>query len=99
MILYFPRCGADPTIKDKDGLSPEEILTEKRPPGWEETWHWFQKFRPGMPIGKNLILELNFRTNKGILRCIKARLFDQCNLVSRKVQIFWPNWQSASLNG
>ena len=53
VILYFPRCGADPTIKDKDGLSAEEILTEKRPPGWEETWHWFQKFRPGSPIGKN----------------------------------------------
>lgn len=48
IILALMRCGADTSLKNRDGLTAEEILLKERPDGWEENLHWYNKFKPGL---------------------------------------------------
>ncbi|XP_060065525.1 uncharacterized protein LOC132545870 [Ylistrum balloti] len=47
-VVAMIRCGADPLVNNKEGLTPRDILMQTKPDGWEETLHWFTKFTPGL---------------------------------------------------
>lgn len=47
-VVAVIRCGADPLIKNREGMTPREVLLQTKPDGWRETLHWFDKFSPGL---------------------------------------------------
>ena len=47
LIIAAFRCGADPQLKNKDGLTPEDVLIREQCPGWESNLYWLQTYSPG----------------------------------------------------
>ncbi|XP_041367616.1 uncharacterized protein LOC121382159 isoform X2 [Gigantopelta aegis] len=48
ILIALMRCGVDTSIRNNAGLTAEEVLLTERPEGWQETLHWYNKFKPGL---------------------------------------------------
>lgn len=48
IMMALIRCGADTRIVNNDGKTAEDILITEKPEGWEEMYHWYKKFKPGL---------------------------------------------------
>ncbi|XP_062571871.1 uncharacterized protein LOC134233834 [Saccostrea cucullata] len=48
IMMALIRCGADTRILNNDGKTAEDVLLTEKPEGWEEMYHWYKKFKPGL---------------------------------------------------